>query len=197
MTSILRTDFLFASMVNYTSPPRQLIRFPRFYTSDDENDRYPRLSRKQQLCRWDTLSGMEWISNQASDKIPPSAVVCGTKNRKNLYVGRAEHAGSITPGFIDPDKKVCCIPWGGQAHEKTVFEILCTPGEFVPCDDTNILLRATPAGISELGEPLYIGRVDSNGILVCGKVQRSHDVCYIPLKGKEKFNKNYEIFVKF
>uniref|UniRef100_A0A4Y0BR84 DUF3421 domain-containing protein n=1 Tax=Anopheles funestus TaxID=62324 RepID=A0A4Y0BR84_ANOFN len=181
-------------MVNYTSAPRHI----QYYDIHDINDddRYPRKTRKQQLHRWDKLHSMKWVPSRENHSIPPSAVECGTSKRKKLYLGRAEHAGSITPGFIDPAKKVCVIPWGGVAHEKKVYEILCTPGEFVPCTDTNILLQATPAGVSEQGEPLYIGRVKMDGKLVCGKVQRSHEVCYIPLNKKEKNNVNFEVFIK-
>uniref|UniRef100_A0A182WQL8 DUF3421 domain-containing protein n=1 Tax=Anopheles minimus TaxID=112268 RepID=A0A182WQL8_9DIPT len=182
-------------MVNYATTSGRQERFPRFY-DDHDDDRYPRLSRKQQVYRWDTLNGMKWVTYQAKGNIPPSAVVCGTTKRGKLYVGRAEHAGSVTPGFIDPAKNVCFIPWGGKEHAKHACEILCTPGEFVPCVDTNILLQATPAGVSEQGEPLYIGRVNLNGEWVSGKVQRSHNVCYIPLKKEEKFNINFEVFIK-
>ncbi|XP_052893408.1 uncharacterized protein LOC128301119 isoform X1 [Anopheles moucheti] len=178
-------------MVNYTSVPC----FVHFYQIQPD-DRYSRIPRKQQMCRWDMLHSMKWELSQESEYIPPSAVECGTSKRTKLYLGRAEHAGSITPGFIDPAKKVCFIPWGGEAHEKKVYEFLCTPGEFVPCTDTNILMRATPAGVSEEGEPLYIGRVNVNGKLVCGKVQRSHAVCYIPLNRKEMNSIYYDVFIR-
>ncbi|XP_050072423.1 uncharacterized protein LOC126560508 [Anopheles maculipalpis] len=178
-------------MVNYSLSPENL----HFYHMDE--DRYPRLSRKQQLHRWDTLYSMEWISSHHHNIVPPSAVECGTSGTTTkLYLGRAEHAGSITPGFVDPSKKICTIPWGGQAHEKSVYEILATSGEFVPCQDTNTLLRATPAGVSEQGEPLYFGRVKVDGKLICGKVQRSHNVCYVPHKSKEKAVQNFEVFIK-
>uniref|UniRef100_A0A182S7W9 DUF3421 domain-containing protein n=1 Tax=Anopheles maculatus TaxID=74869 RepID=A0A182S7W9_9DIPT len=125
------------------------------------------------------------------------AVECGTNGKRSkLYLGRADHAGSTTPGFIDPVKKICTIPWGGAAHEKKVYEILCTPGEFVPCNDTNTLLRATPVGVSEQGEPLYFGRAEMDGKLICGKVQRSHAVCYISHNGKEKARPSFEVFIK-
>ncbi|XP_035907025.1 uncharacterized protein LOC118509888 isoform X2 [Anopheles stephensi] len=181
-------------MVNFTVPPLHL----QFYDYDDENGRYPRMSRKEQLHRWDTLHGMVWVPCDSARNVPPSAVECDSASgkRKKLYLGRAEHAGSITPGFIDPVKKICTIPWGGKAHEKKMYDFLCTPGKFVPCDDTNTLLRATPAGVSEQGEPLYLGRVEVNGRLICGKVQRSHAVCYVPHNSKEKAWQSFEIFLK-
>ncbi|XP_058123721.1 uncharacterized protein LOC131265471 [Anopheles coustani] len=75
--------------------------------------------------------------------------------------------------------------------------ILCTSGEFVPYSDSNTLLRATPAGLSEQGEPLHFGRVKHYGKFYYGKVQRSHDrVCYVSISGKERAFTKYDIFIR-
>lgn len=151
-----------------------------------------RTARQRILQRRDHNSGLRWI--WASDgEVPPNAVKTG----EGCYLGRAFHVGSVTPGRVDPEKKACCIPWGGDEHLKKVYEVLCTEGEFVRVtpDSTEGLLRATTAGISEQGEPLFIGRVWCDGGWVSGKVQRSHGVCYIGYRGKEMAYPEYEVFV--
>ncbi|XP_053673572.1 uncharacterized protein LOC128723831 [Anopheles nili] len=182
-------------MVNYESHP---IRHERYYSHDDYDRQslHPR-TRERQLRRWDGLHSLEWIPFGKGHALPTRAVEYSTNAGAAIYIARARHAGSVTPGFFSINEKRCYIAWGGLAHKKLECEILCTPGEFVPCTTTNILLHGTPVGVSEFGEPLYIGRVKKETELVYGKVQRSHQVCYIPVDRKEKFDNDYEIFIKF
>lgn len=129
---------------------------------------------------------MTWIE-ASNGQVPPNAVVAGYENNVTLYVGRAEVNSSIAPGSVNPQKKACFCPWGGKNHTREKYEVLCTPGEFVPIGDGDFstLVRGTPGGISEQGEPLYIGRARLSGQLISGKIQRSYDTCYIPHKTKE------------
>uniref|UniRef100_A0A182NUW5 DUF3421 domain-containing protein n=1 Tax=Anopheles dirus TaxID=7168 RepID=A0A182NUW5_9DIPT len=183
-------------MVNYLSTT-STTRGHYFYPLDDNYRERPRTSNKHMLSRWDNLNSMEWVPFNGT--VPSNAVECAQAHlprlRPTLYLSRAFHEGSFTPGFFNPASKLCYIPWGGKEHSKRSCEILCTPGEFVECSDKTLTL-ATPAGLSEQGEPLYIGRVKMNGEWIYGKVQRSHDVCYVPWKRKETNHKNYEIFIK-
>uniref|UniRef100_A0AAG5D8L7 DUF3421 domain-containing protein n=1 Tax=Anopheles atroparvus TaxID=41427 RepID=A0AAG5D8L7_ANOAO len=164
-----------------------------FYDCEGGHGEAVRMSQNsiyEQLVRRDRVHRMEWVETRSQRcKLPP-----GWKNK--FFLARATHEGSWTPGYLDVTKKICTIVWGGKAHKKDKCEILCTGGSFVPCTDTNTLLRATAAGMSEEGEPLYFGRVKQNGRYVYGKVQRSHGVCYVPLYGKETPFKEYQIFVK-
>lgn len=62
--------------------------------------------------------------------------------------------------------------------------------------DGRIPTGALESGFSEVyREPLYIGRAEHNGHLILGKVQSSHNVCYIPFDGKEIAKKNYEVLI--
>ncbi|XP_053695951.1 uncharacterized protein LOC128743413 [Sabethes cyaneus] len=149
------------------------------------------------LRRWDKLNGMKWIA-ASNGEIPADAVVAGRKGKQKLYVGRAEVMGSVAPGAVIPEKKACFVPWGGKSYERKQYEVLCSSGRFVPVESYNILLNGTPAGISEQGEPLYIGRAKHRGALINGKIQRSYDTFYVPYKGKEvelKISES-EIFIK-
>ncbi|XP_055635917.1 uncharacterized protein LOC129775326 [Toxorhynchites rutilus septentrionalis] len=152
---------------------------------------------RQFLRRWDKLNGMVWVG-ASHGKIPENAVVAGYEGRHKLYVGRADIMQSIAPGVVMPHRRACFVAWGGKSHKRAAYEVLCTAGEFVPIDSTNTLLRGTPAGISEQGEPLYIGRAKLDGSLISGKIQRSYFFCYIPHKGKEVENLVFEseIFIK-
>ncbi|XP_065083750.1 uncharacterized protein LOC135705831 [Ochlerotatus camptorhynchus] len=163
-------------MVHYASLYRDYIPF--------HADRPYKYDNRKFLKRWDEVNGMTWV--QASNgRIPHNAVVAGYEDYVTLYVGRAEVNSSIAPGSINPQKKACFCPWGGKNHKREKYEVLCTPGEFVQIDEFNTLMRGTPGGISEQGEPLYIGRATLSGQLISGKIQRSYDTCYIPHKTKE------------
>ncbi|XP_058453082.1 uncharacterized protein LOC131431407 [Malaya genurostris] len=143
------------------------------------------------MQRWDALNGMKWVP-ASNGAIPHGAVQAGHDGRHKLYVGRAEIMNSIAPGAVIPDRKACFVPWGGKSHKKQHYEVLCTPGKFVPVQNSNTLLQGTPAGVSEQGEPLYIGRMKHEGKLINGKIQRSYSWCYLPYKGKEIEGKIFE-----
>lgn len=57
--------------------------------------------------------------------IPPDAVPAGyTRTRETLYVGRANHAGTLTVGKVHPSHGVVYIPFGGKEHGYRDYEIL-------------------------------------------------------------------------
>uniref|UniRef100_A0A1Q3F1W1 Uncharacterized protein n=1 Tax=Culex tarsalis TaxID=7177 RepID=A0A1Q3F1W1_CULTA len=149
------------------------------------------------LRRWDKLNGMTWIE-ASKGAVPPGAVVAGHQDGQTLYVGRAECMSSVAVGVVKPHRKACFVPWGGKAHKRETYEVLCTPGQFVPIDSCTTLLKGTPGGISEQGEPLYIGRTSHQGALIGGKIQRSYFMCYLPYKNREveRLVFESEIFIK-
>ncbi|XP_058818133.1 uncharacterized protein LOC131681392 [Topomyia yanbarensis] len=162
-----------------------------------QSERPFKLDNRTFLRRWDELNGMKWIP-ASNGEIPPGAIQAGRVGKHKLYVGRAEIMTSIAPGAVIAEKKACLVPWGGKCHKRQKYEVLCTPGHFVPVKSSNTLLRGTPGGISEQGEPLYIGRMQHEGKLINGKIQRSYFWCYLPYKGKEVEGQIFEseIFVK-
>ncbi|XP_061512839.1 uncharacterized protein LOC1278977 isoform X1 [Anopheles gambiae] len=135
-----------------------------------------------------------WVA-AANGEIPPNAVVGGSDG-EDMYIGRAQHEGGIIPGKVVASHGVCYIAWGGAENPKAEYEVLCDfGGEFVPASGSDIPPTALPAGESEDGEPLFIGRVTHEGTVTVGKVQPSHGVCYIPYGGQELAFAEYEIFV--
>lgn len=69
------------------------------------------------------------------------------------------------------------------------------PNNWVATVGDKIPPGAVPAGESEDGEPLYVGRVSHEGSVTTGKVQQSHGVCYISFAGQELGFPEYEVLV--
>ncbi|XP_058453081.1 uncharacterized protein LOC131431406 [Malaya genurostris] len=184
-------------MVNLVAPlSMSQMAFRRLWAYEDE-PRLNRQARQRMMDRRDYLSGLRWVW-ACNGEVPADAVAADESvGDKQCYIGRAHHQGSVTPGLIFPHRKACCIPWGGDQHEQNIYEVLCTSGEFVPVSEksTEALLRASSAGVSEDGEPLFIGRVLHEGKYICGKVQRSHGVCYVAHEGGEVGFSEYQVFV--
>lgn len=77
---------------------------------------------------------------------------------------------------------------------KLTFQVLCDfPGQWLATSGGSIPPNAVPAGQSEDGETLYVGRVVHDGSLSVGKVQPSHGVLYVPYAGQELSFGDYEI----
>lgn len=183
-------------MVNQISPPPLT---DMLFWHLGEEPRPNRQSRMRTVERRDQQYRLQWVW-ASNGKVPSNAVVANDVKGKRTFIGRAHYQGSVTPGFVDPKRAACCIVWGGEERKIELYEVLCTAGRFVAVSqlETNALLNASSAGISEFGEPLFIGRAQIKGSWVYGKVQRSHGpsgVCYIPFKGKELAFKEYEVFI--
>ncbi|CAD7078239.1 unnamed protein product [Hermetia illucens] len=75
-----------------------------------------------------TGAGYVWV-NTSSGHVPPNAVVGGkTASGEQLYIGRTHHAGSLTPGKIQPSHQCLYIPYGGQEMSFRQYEVLVKPG---------------------------------------------------------------------
>ncbi|KAF6216939.1 hypothetical protein GE061_001290 [Apolygus lucorum] len=135
-----------------------------------------------------------WVPTSGSN-IPPDAVPGGFDNEQ-LYIGRASHAGALTPGKVVPSHGVCYVAWGGAEHGIRDYEVLtgCNPS-WIPVLGDQVPEHAFPAGNSETGEPLFIGRAQHGDTVTVGKVQKTHKVCYIPYGGQEIAKENFEVMV--
>lgn len=136
-----------------------------------------------------------WVP-AADGAVPPGAIEGGFDGSDQLYIARAVHEGALIPGKLHPSHGVCYVAWGGGEHGHNEYEVLCAcGGQWVPVSGGNIPPNALPAGESETGEPLFIGRCNHNGAVVVGKVQPSHGTCYIPYGGEEVAYTDFELFV--
>ncbi|KAI5639728.1 farnesoic acid 0-methyl transferase domain-containing protein [Phthorimaea operculella] len=151
---------------------------------------------KIQLNKCITRGKLQWV--QADDQLPDGALIGGFE-QEVLYIIRAEHRGSLTPGKFVPSEGGGYISWGGNAHEKGEFEVLCGfDCTWVPTHGNGVVpVGAVVGGYSEdVHEPFYVGRAAHNGHVIPGKVQPSHKVCFIPFEGQEIAKKKYEILVE-
>lgn len=121
----------------------------------------------------------------------------GREENQTLFIGRAAHCGSLTPGKVPEEEKVCHIPWGCNSNAKEDFEVLVGSNNYswVAAEGGHVPINAFAAGHSEQGETLYIGRVKFEDTLIVGKIQPSHAVCYIAFEAKELNFKKYEVLV--
>lgn len=141
----------------------------------------------------------EWRS--ASGGFVPSDAVPGGHdvNGELIYVGRAYDNGDLIPGKIVPSHGVLYVPYGGEEHSHSNYEYLVRPTygslDWVPAADGVIPSGAVLAGNTSAGEGLFVGRANYEGSWVIGKVQRSHQVLYVPFGGKEVAISDYELLV--
>lgn len=161
-----------------------------------------------------------WIASSGGQV--PDQAVSGGQDGEALYVARARHEAALIPGKLVPSHGVCYIAWSGGEHPHDEYEVLCgCDPMWVPVSGDAIPPLAMPAGESEDGEPLFVGRVNHEGALTIGKVQvrvieiitlntfllilshlciflctqPSHGTCYIPYGGQELAFQDYEILV--
>jgi len=68
---------------------------------------------------------LAWINASGSD-IPTGAVQGGvTADGEPLFIGRHEHEGSWVIGKVHPSHGSLYIPFGGEEHAYSEYEILC------------------------------------------------------------------------
>lgn len=135
-----------------------------------------------------------WVPVTGSE-IPEGAIVGGQDTDGSpIYIGRASHEGALIPGKAIKDHGVCYVAWGGGEHGKDSYEVLVgDAGNWIATSNAGIPNNALPAGESEEGEPLFVGRVPHEGSLTVGKVHPSHNCCYISFAGQELAFSDYEI----
>lgn len=137
-----------------------------------------------------------WVP-AANGEVHPQAVQGGFDGEEQLYIARAQHEGDLIPGKLHPSHGVCYVPWGGEEHAHTEYEILTAAGgSWIPMQEgAAIPPNALPGGQTAEGEPLFIGRANHEGTVTVGKVQPSHGCCYIPYGGEELAYREYELLV--
>ncbi|XP_001606524.1 C3 and PZP-like alpha-2-macroglobulin domain-containing protein 8 [Nasonia vitripennis] len=132
-----------------------------------------------------------WVDYDPELGLPRGAV---TGHEDGLYIGRSRHRHSVTPGGVRGSS--CSISWGGLGHEKHEFQLLCGKDVgWLKCSRGAVPLLALPAGETEDGNALFIGRIMHNGVAHIGKIQPNHQVCYVALHGQEVAYAEYEVLV--
>lgn len=69
-------------------------------------------------------TGFTWVGS-SNGHVPAGAVLCGnTSTGEPLYIGRAHHEGSLTPGKIHKTHGCLYIAFGGMEHSILHYEVL-------------------------------------------------------------------------
>ncbi|VVC90041.1 unnamed protein product [Leptidea sinapis] len=68
---------------------------------------------------------LRWVPS-SNGNVPPSAIPGGkTATGETLYIGRARHQLSLTPGKVHPSHKCCYIGFAGAEVSHTIYDVLC------------------------------------------------------------------------
>ncbi|XP_022116328.2 uncharacterized protein LOC110994130 [Pieris rapae] len=68
---------------------------------------------------------LRWVPS-SNGIVPPAAIPGGkTVSGEVLYVGRARHQLSITPGKVHPSHNCCYISFGGSEVSHKMYDVLC------------------------------------------------------------------------
>lgn len=71
---------------------------------------------------------VSWVPS-GFGSVPPTAVFGGrTSSGEALYIGRAHHMGSLTPGKVHPSHQTLYIPYGGSEIPIKSYEVLVEHG---------------------------------------------------------------------
>lgn len=98
---------------NFSGPPP--------YPNVTPADSYPGVGFSQ------PTNAPKWIPSSGGS-VPPNAVVGGKDvNGEPIYVIRARHEGSLTPGKLVPSHKMAYVPWGGRKNPKDEYEVKILP----------------------------------------------------------------------
>lgn len=141
-------------------------------------------------------TGFTWV-HSSNGHVPNGAVLCGnTSTGEPLYIGRAHHEGSLTPGKIHRSHGCLYIPFGGAEQSMLHYEVLvgqqranwshCSAGAPLPPG-------AILAGHDADSAPIYVGRCYHEGDQLPAKVIPSKQVAYVSFNGQEIPKYSYEV----
>lgn len=141
-------------------------------------------------------TGFTWVGS-SNGHVPDGAVLAGNQvTGEPLYIGRAHHEGSLTPGKVHAGHGCIYIPFGGREESMLQYEVLVAPQK---CTWVNTSAHAPlpdgaiVAGNDVDGSPIYVGRGFYNGDQLPAKVLPSQNVAYVSWNGQEVPLYTYEI----
>ncbi|XP_058835418.1 uncharacterized protein LOC131692407 [Topomyia yanbarensis] len=146
--------------------------------------------------------GFTWIPSERG-YVPKGAVSCGNSAfGEPVYIGRAHHDGSVTPGKIVPKHGCLYIPYAGYEHAHPQYEVLVDArksqkqsvgGKWVPAETKgSIPPGALIAGNDSDGTQIYLGRVYRHGLVLPAKVIPRKQMCHTGDEGLEFDMTEYE-----
>ncbi|XP_058463843.1 uncharacterized protein LOC131438066 [Malaya genurostris] len=146
--------------------------------------------------------GFTWVPS-GRGHIPKGAVLCGSMaSGEPIYIGRAHHDGSVTPGKIIPKHGSVYIPYGGYEHAHPEYDVLVDArksqkqsvgGKWVSAESKGpVPIGALVAGNDSDGTQIYLGRVYRHGLVLPAKVIPRKQMCHVGDEGLEFEMTEYE-----
>ncbi|XP_063699510.1 uncharacterized protein LOC134830077 isoform X2 [Culicoides brevitarsis] len=140
--------------------------------------------------------GFQWVGS-GNGHTPDNAVIAGhTINGEPLYVGRAHHEGSLTPGKIHKSHGCLYIPFGGVEHSIRSYEVLVAQprAQWRHSTPQNCYHQHTILGGHDSdGSQIFVGRAFHEGDLIPAKVIPSKQVAYVSYNGSEIAKYDFEM----
>ncbi|XP_053686612.1 uncharacterized protein LOC128736158 [Sabethes cyaneus] len=143
-----------------------------------------------------------WIPSEKG-LLPKGAVLSGySSTGEPIYIGRAHHDGSLTPGKINPKHGCLYIAYGGREHARPNYEVLVDAkklgepsvgGKWIPAKSNGpVPPGALVAGNDSDGATIYLGRVFRHGMTLPAKVSPCKRMCHTGDEGLEFEMAEYE-----
>uniref|UniRef100_A0A336MS45 CSON006343 protein n=1 Tax=Culicoides sonorensis TaxID=179676 RepID=A0A336MS45_CULSO len=140
--------------------------------------------------------GFSWVGS-SNGHVPENSVIAGhTSNGEPLYIGRARHAGSLTPGKIQKSHGCLYIPFDGSEVSIRTYEVLVAQmkPQWRSANPSTCYQPNTISGGRDVdGAEIFVGRAYHEGDLIPAKVISSKHVAYVSYNGKEIAKHNFEI----
>ncbi|KAF4528032.1 hypothetical protein B566_EDAN002215 [Ephemera danica] len=143
--------------------------------------------------------GVAWIRAINGD-FPPNAVVGGNNHLGDIYVARAEFQSQLIPGKLIPKYRSCFITVNGTEMKINDYEVLqCNQPMMLEWNHMKkgdgIPINAVDGGVDDVGDTLFIGRVEHGNSAIVGKVEQSTQMCLILCANQEHAYYTYDILV--
>jgi hypothetical protein len=138
-------------------------------------------------------AGYRWVTGR-NGYVPPKAVVGGFDG-ENLYVCSI----GVGIGKLVPKQKKCYVPHNGNESGYDKYQVLVVDNfHWAPLtSDLDLPPGAITGGTDGVkgGEPVYVCNAVVAGKWIPGKYTASHNVCYVPYKGKEIEVKSFNVLI--
>ncbi|XP_065204327.1 putative leucine-rich repeat-containing protein DDB_G0290503 [Planococcus citri] len=163
------------------------------------------LKRQEEILRQkeNKTCSVYWVRAFKGNK-PANALVGGQRGSDTLYVGRANHNGSLIPGYV-LNSYIYIVDYGREhSYHSGSYEVATFDEKnicrifWVKTSNGSVPAKAIVGGYDSHGENLYIGRAIDSRYLVIGKVQPSRHCLitkYSSSSSREQCHAKYEVAV--
>ncbi|XP_073833197.1 uncharacterized protein [Musca autumnalis] len=141
--------------------------------------------------------GYSWVKC-AYGQMPPNAVMTGhSSDGEAMYVGRADHRGSLCVGKVHPSHCCLYIPYGGQEIRLDHYEILIRllPHAWMSSSLEYAPANAVVAGCDSDGSAIYVARAEHNGQMLPAKFIPHRREAYVASEGKQIRKSDIELLL--